>query len=143
MRKYPDSFPWNKKDFFKSGQVIPYGEKIRMGPWEIGVDITLGKTMKMKPVFNSWEEFMSGNIEYCINVPQEEGEDPIPLEIVQNFTKPSRPQSWKKKDLKIQSNLPLVGHSSDVLAKWDENTPTVVANVSMKLTRSSFRERDR
>ena len=80
---------------------------------------------------------MSGNLEYCINVPKLDGQDPLPLEIVDGFTRQSRPPSWKSMDLKVQSTLPLLGHGKEALADWvTEATPTVMATVSLKLQKN-------
>mmetsp|Transcript_15077 Transcript_15077/g.28365 ORF Transcript_15077/g.28365 Transcript_15077/m.28365 type:complete len:590 (-) Transcript_15077:100-1869(-) len=128
---YPESFPWNKANYFKSGIVVPYGETVTVGPWQLSVKIT--PNIKSKPVFDTWEEFMSGELQYCINIPQEDEQSPKPLETVDNFTKLNRPASWKMKDLKIQTTLPLLGHSKEVLARWNEHTATMTATVYMKL----------
>lgn len=128
---YPESFPWNKANYFKSGIVVPYGETVTVGPWQISVKIT--PNIESKPVFDTWEEFMAGDLQYCINVPQEDEQSLRPLETVDGFTKLNRPSSWKQKDLKIQTTLPLLGHSKEVLAGWNEHTVTTTATVHMKL----------
>lgn len=76
---------------------------------------------------------MAGDLQYCINVPQEDDQSLRPLETVDSFTKNTRPASWKGKDLKIQTTLPLLGHSKEVLARWNEHTVTTTATVHMKL----------
>jgi hypothetical protein len=76
---------------------------------------------------------MAGDLQYCINVPQEDEQSLRPLETVDGFTKLNRPSSWKQKDLKIQTTLPLLGHSKEVLAGWNEHTVTTTATVHMKL----------
>jgi len=83
---------------------------------------------------------MTGDLQYCINVLREDGQEPLPLQVVDNFTKQSRPQSWKGMDLKVQRHLPLLGHCGKALSQWNENSLTVVATVSMRLTRESYRE---
>jgi hypothetical protein len=35
--------------------------------------------------------------------------------------------------------LPLLGHCSEVLKQWDDNTPTVVATVTMRLKRKTYK----
>ena len=102
-----------------------------VGPWEISVKITPDD--KMKPVFNTWDEFMLDNIQYCINVPSHSGQDLLPLKILETFKKQSWPPLWKGMDLKLQSTLPLLGHGKEALADWDERTPTTLATVYLKL----------
>ena len=111
---------------------IRYGETANVGPWQISWHIST-QSEEMKPAFATWEEFMSGQLSYSIKIPQHHDEDLLPLTVVDNFTKTSRPQSWKGLDLKVQSTLPLLGHCDKALSGWDETVPTVMATVSMKL----------
>jgi len=66
---------------------------------------------------DTWEEFMTGDLQYCINTPRENGVKALPLQVVEIFTKQTGPQSWKGMDLKVQHHLPLLGHCSEVLAQ--------------------------
>jgi hypothetical protein len=154
--QYPESFPWNKANYFQSGigeynvvshakivnfathslyvLVVPYGETVVVGPWHLSVKIT--PNAELKKVFNTWEEFMSGSFQYCINVPLEGGKKPMPLETVDSFTKFSRPASWKGTDLRIQGTLPLLGPSKTVLSRWNEHTATTTATVFMELRKN-------
>jgi hypothetical protein len=157
--QYPNSFPWRNGDHFTASvgkgkktlciltyfvekficislkmflSAIGYGETTTVGPWEISCEITPNKE-EMKPVFETWEEFLSGNLTYSIKVPKHHDEDLLPLMVIDRFTKISRPPSWKGLDLKVQSTLPLLGHCEKALAGWDETTPTITATVSLKL----------
>lgn len=58
-----------------------------------------------------------------------------PLELVECFTKQSRPLSWKGSDLKIQSTLPLLGNGKTALNRWVPGDETLVATVTLVLKR--------
>ncbi len=111
--------------------VVHYGETATIGPWDISCRIE--SQSENKPAYESWEDFMSGDITYSIEVPNHDDEELLPLVVVNSFTRESRPQSWKGLDLKVQSTLPLLGHSEKALAGWDEMTPTLTAMISLKL----------
>jgi hypothetical protein len=43
-------------------------------------------------------------------------------------------------DLKVQRHLPLLGHCDEALSQWNDNSPIVVATVSMRLQRKANKE---
>jgi len=172
---YPDSFPWRKAEQYGPvSKVVPFGEPTFIGPWEVSADVSDDRSKLKNKAFVLWEEFMSGRIQYSVEVPCnhsnpavdddssssgskkrpvlreafqvaqrgnsikacDEKEYPVdPLELVESFTKQSRPLAWKGSDLKIQSTLPLLGNGKTALNKWVPGDETLVATVTLVLKR--------
>ena len=144
--------------------VVNYGleNAIQVGPWKVQSDLAEPRTgsipidstelLRQKAV-PSMDEFMEGKIEYYLSVPTILDDNiyvPQPLVLCPEFSKASRPASWKNTDLKIQSTLPLLGideHTTEKNEKEDlvkslatfdspEDHPIRLVRVTLRLTES-------
>ena len=144
--------------------VVNYGPEnaIQVGPWKVQSDlvqtragsspIDSAELLRQKAV-PSMDEFMEGKIEYYLSVPTTLDDNiyvPQPLILFPEFSKTSRPASWKSADLKIQSTLPLLGideHTTEKNEKEDlvkslatfdspEDHPIRLVRVTLRLTES-------
>jgi hypothetical protein len=89
----------------------------------------------MKAIGNI-EDLMSGDIQYYVQALETEQGRIQPLTFVEGFTKDTRPMSWKKADLRVESTLPILGNdikTTNILS--DNTTPckTRLAKVTLRL----------
>lgn len=115
-------------------------KKKMVGPWSVEVtecsDLPEEETkdsLLAQKAIKSMEAFMDGQMEYYLEVPTKatkakvDGETekasdnnhaqfvPNPLVFISNFSKATRPSSWKSVDDKIQTILPLLANTDDSL----------------------------
>lgn len=125
---------------------VPIGETnaLQVGPWQISTErITniseddVDKLLEKKAI-RDMDHFMEGHFHYYLKCPQtipppNESEDL--LKVVSEFSRGSRPLSWRGVDLRIQSTLPLVGNSQaslDALALDSSFSNTQIVKVAFK-----------
>jgi hypothetical protein len=97
---------------------------IALGPWLIeaepcNADASEKKALVTRKAVRSMDHFMTGSLEYYLEVPCTPAESPsgaselfhhvpIPLVFEAKFRKGTRPPAWKNTDEKIQDALPLL-----------------------------------
>ena len=90
--------------------MLEYDEIMSIGPWDIIItkirNNDENKTLLLYKVFQSMDEFMTGNFTYHLQTPKNKHYN---ASIISSFKKETRPKAWKGIDLKVQSILPLVG----------------------------------
>lgn len=123
---------------------------MRVGPWLVTSELvpellvateTNADSLLEAKAIKSMDKFMDGCIEYHVKTPccsSQGGSDdanPRPLVFCGEYNRQSRPQAWKKSDLKIQSTLPLLGYDKEaVKAMTDAETHSWVL-VRVTITR--------
>jgi tRNA(Ile)-lysidine synthetase-like protein len=137
---FPSSFPFNKNDKFDCvGQVCEFGKEAKVGPWVVSSRVlskvsSNNSDLLGKKSFLSWEDFMYGNLQYFLTVPIS-NETIQPLVFVSGFQKLDRPRAWKNCDLKIQTNLPILGNSMESVDALCLGSETALVEVTLSLNR--------
>ena len=137
---FPASFPWHKREQFDCvGRGVQYGEEVRIGPWSITANVVSNEGLEKERLLEnkavpSWEAFMSGKIKYFMEAALH---DSVvrPLVFVSEFAKQSRPQAWKRTDMKIQATLPLLGNDKEGIDELARSSMTAVVEVHLNLNR--------
>jgi len=145
---FPDAHPFQKTDQFEFSTIIDpvaYGKEVSVGPWRVLATIVNDNNHSQSVLLSqkaipSWEQFMEGCVEYYVEVPLlEDNRTPRPLVFVPSYDKQSRPEAWKRTDLKLQTTLPLLGNDSEaifqLLANDKEEYITATIKVVLRVCR--------
>ncbi len=68
------------------------------------------------------EDLMSGEITYYLEVLETELGEIHPLQLIDSFSKETRPSCWKNCDLKVEAILPILGNDVETTKTINDKT---------------------